>query len=44
MQVVLALLALLTTILLVNIIPHKANSTSSKTQKTIWESSVIQLP
>jgi len=43
-QVIVTLLALMTTILLVNIIPSGTRGGTPKTQKTTWESSVVKLP
>ena len=43
-QVIVTMLALLTTILLVNILPNKAKRGNSQVQKNTWESSVVKLP
>lgn len=43
-QVIITVLALLTTILLVNIMPNNVKGDSSTIKKTAWESSVVKLP
>ena len=44
LQVILTALVLLTSILLANYLPTDVKGGDSRTQKTTWESSVIELP
>ncbi len=43
-QVILTVLVLLTFMLLVNFVPSDVKGDNSQTQKTTWESSVVNLP
>ena len=43
-QIIVTLLALMTTLLLVNFIPNRDKGASSQSQKNTWESSVVKLP